>query len=141
MIELGDFVTVEGEVLAVDPADGPMPRLVLLRVEPGTGDTTNAASAVDAAVQKLRAHRNNPEYIRFFRWLSGFVRNRSETAVKRASDKTMLREEKVKAIFHSLEEAGIGRYNKGGRGGHKPRFCWTLPLTDVTARFLSHSRV
>ena len=105
---------------------------------PDTSDTTDTAWPLDAAIHKFYELIDNPDNARrLFHWLSGFVKNVSKTNVERASKETHLSEKIIKEIFHNLEKAGIGYYNKGGQGGHKPRFYWDFPLTEVIARLLS----
>jgi hypothetical protein len=137
MFDLGSVITVQGEVLAIDPADGAAPRLVLLKVRDGD-ESRDVEASLDAAIDRLRAEPLQRQALAIlFGWLSGFSRNRGETSVERASASTGLTIRIVKSLFHQLETVGLGRYVRGGRGGHKSRFRWNFPVRDVSAAFFA----
>jgi hypothetical protein len=145
IIELGSVVTAQGEngsfegiviegpFYRIDPADGSTPSLVpAQQIQP-----ENHQPSPQSAVRKLRAeHPGDKALEAFMVWLSGFSRKRRETTVERASAKTKLPQGVIKEVFRALESVGVGRYVKGGRNGHKSRFQWNFPVSEIAAEFL-----
>ncbi|MBV8122274.1 MAG: hypothetical protein JO081_20315 [Alphaproteobacteria bacterium] len=131
-----DGIVVEGPLYRIDAADGSAPSLLpAQRIQ--SSEPRHEQQSLESAVRALHvAHRGDKRLQTLFVWLSGFSRNRRETTVDRASAATGLPENTVKDVFHSLQTAGMGRYVKGGRNGHKSRFRWSFPAFKVAAEFL-----
>jgi len=132
--EITTALSSRGRYYRIDRADGSEPSLVLARqIQPG-----HPQQSLRTAVRALHGveDSNDKALEILFLWLSGLSRNRRESTVQRASAATGLPEKRIKDVFRRLQDVGLGRYVRGGRNGHMPRFQWAYPVFDTAAEFL-----